>query len=405
MERRKIWEREFLTYEDKVEIAQKSDDRCCHCGKLVYTNYGATVDHFIPLYKGGTNRWINLIMLCEDCNKKKDDKIMDITYCKYLKPKYQKELNGYLDSYIKSFDYINRNYMFACDEYTIFQQYGLENRILKKNKKVQAMVRNMGQKYIFKRATWDDFSKLCEYFKKYCKKYDCFGSDDAVKVNIGFWLQFGAIYYLERNNEISLMTVFTIKHMTEMDRYNNLESVLNMYCFSYYSSETAFTLIVNAVTELTRFILNEQGLAFMPVNFTMLGEDKLFSSVAAYLTRGSMKGVGNSINGFSTVSCVVLSKDKYKETGGVSLDCITEEDTAKLAKFFSKFSPVNDDVREYFKNNSDSNWADWMLYDILSPEDIADLDILDNLTAVKEYNDKYLAAAAKWQAKQEFMKK
>jgi HNH endonuclease. len=389
MQREKLFDRDVFSYDEKAEIARKSNNRCCHCGRTVFTGYGATVDHFVPLHKGGTNRNINLIMLCEDCNKEKDDKIMDVSYCKYLKDKYKQELDGYLNSYIISFDYINRNCMFACDEYSILLLQERNYVMTRKNKKLAKKYDQLGTKYLFKKAFWSDFDKLCEYFKKYCKKYDCFGSDDAVKINISFWLQFGCIYYIERQGEIVLMNVFTIKHVTEMDRYQDFEYVLNMYCFSYYSSENAFGLVVNSVTELSRFILAEQRLGFLPVNFLMLKDDKLFSAVVAYLTKGSFK-VNEAINGFSAVPCIVLSKEKWKTSQNgkePGLESITEEDSRKLVKFFNHFSACNTSVAEYFKSNPDSMWADWMLYDIFSPEDIENLGIITEESPVWNYNN------------------
>ena len=71
LERQKIVERDDFTFDEREHIAAKSHHKCAHCGKEVYFGYGATVDHFVPLNKGGTNRDINLIMLCNDCNKEK----------------------------------------------------------------------------------------------------------------------------------------------------------------------------------------------------------------------------------------------------------------------------------------------------------------------------------------------
>jgi 5-methylcytosine-specific restriction endonuclease McrA len=42
---------------------------CAHCG----TGSNLTIDHIIPLSKGGDNQVHNLQMLCEPCNTKKAD--------------------------------------------------------------------------------------------------------------------------------------------------------------------------------------------------------------------------------------------------------------------------------------------------------------------------------------------
>jgi hypothetical protein len=391
MKRERIQDRDYFSYEEKCEISNKSHDRCCHCGKLAYWNYGATVDHFIPLHKGGTNRKINLIMLCEDCNKEKDDKIMDIAYCRYLDDKYKEELAGYLNSYIISFDYINRNNMFACDEYSILMlddTYYQARMKHKKNKKLENL--RLGMKYLIKKATWSDFSRLCEYFKKYCVRYDCFASDEAVEINISFWLQFGAVYYFERNGEISVMTVFTIKHMPKMSSYKNLDYVLNMYIFSYYASNNALSLVTNMVTELPNFILKEQNLDFIPLNVLLLDVDKLYPSLRAYVGNATS---GNAVNGFKEIGCVVFSKNLN--------NCeVTEPALKKVAKFFDKFSMVRNEVISYFKSSPDIYWADWMLYDIFSPQDIADMNILQKGSKVEEFNNHCLNVIANWEIRE-----
>jgi 5-methylcytosine-specific restriction endonuclease McrA len=51
------------------------DPHCKYCGKEL-TLEEATVDHIIPLSKGGTNRWHNKVLACSPCNAKKGDKIL-----------------------------------------------------------------------------------------------------------------------------------------------------------------------------------------------------------------------------------------------------------------------------------------------------------------------------------------
>ncbi len=88
-DRCKVNEREQFSYEYKQKILAKSDDRCCHCGRKAYIGYGATVDHYVPISKGGINDDCNLVMLCETCNKEKDDLIIDPdNYLVYLKEPY-----------------------------------------------------------------------------------------------------------------------------------------------------------------------------------------------------------------------------------------------------------------------------------------------------------------------------
>lgn len=45
-------------------------DKCFKCGSL----FPLTIDHHLPRSKGGTNKLKNLVLLCEGCNHKKNDK-------------------------------------------------------------------------------------------------------------------------------------------------------------------------------------------------------------------------------------------------------------------------------------------------------------------------------------------
>lgn len=47
--------------------------RCAVCGK----RYGLTVDHILPVSRGGRTTINNLQLLCRKCNEAKDDQIMD----------------------------------------------------------------------------------------------------------------------------------------------------------------------------------------------------------------------------------------------------------------------------------------------------------------------------------------
>lgn len=43
-----------------------SEYRCAHCGMVTYRR---TIDHYIPVGKGGGNDWRNLMPLCYSCNQ------------------------------------------------------------------------------------------------------------------------------------------------------------------------------------------------------------------------------------------------------------------------------------------------------------------------------------------------
>lgn len=84
--------------EMRKEVYRKSEGKCLLCGKFVdYDDF--TVDHIVPLAKGGTNDVSNLQCACKRCNSIKQDILPDelndvlvelITY--NLKKKYNKKM-------------------------------------------------------------------------------------------------------------------------------------------------------------------------------------------------------------------------------------------------------------------------------------------------------------------------
>lgn len=366
MERKCYYERENeFTYDERKAISEKSDYKCCHCGKEVYIGYGATIDHFIPLYRGGSNRNINLIMLCKDCNKEKDDKIVNLTYIPYLKDKYKNEISGYLESYIKSFDYISRQRIFACDEYRVNLVSNICTNMVRKGKKPYKM---LGTKYNIKAATYNDLNKLFDYFEKYAKKYNKYDSRKTIEANIIFWMKFGSIYYLEKNGEIALMIVFTIKHLMKNECNYEITHTLKMYVFSYYSNENAFSLVNNTIEAFSEYIMLEQNLEFLPLMVVMLENDKLLHRVSHYITGHSPKE--NTIPWLKSIPLMIFSKDESKTKDG--------ELEEKTNSFFKKFNCIDQKVYLYYKKMTDKNLIDWMMYDIFSPLDIKEQNIFSN---------------------------
>lgn len=62
-----------FTYEEWEALCAKYDYCCLSCGKQA----PLTVDHIIPLSKGGSNDISNIQPLCKPCNSKKGTKIID----------------------------------------------------------------------------------------------------------------------------------------------------------------------------------------------------------------------------------------------------------------------------------------------------------------------------------------
>lgn len=67
-------ERKLFTYEERTKILKRSYKICCRCGRPLTTK-NMTVEHVVPLSRGGTNQIENLVALCPQCNKDKGSMI------------------------------------------------------------------------------------------------------------------------------------------------------------------------------------------------------------------------------------------------------------------------------------------------------------------------------------------
>lgn len=78
--RKKVVERVWFSRDVKEDILRKSDGVCAHCGCQVVVGDNFTVEHVVPISKGGTNDLVNIVALCHTCNVTKGDGICYILY-------------------------------------------------------------------------------------------------------------------------------------------------------------------------------------------------------------------------------------------------------------------------------------------------------------------------------------
>ena len=340
MKREKIMERDIFTYEEKQRISQKSDEKCCHCGRKVYFDgYGATIDHYIPLYKGGTNRDINLVMLCEECNKKKDTKIIPPRdYLCHLKEEYLHQLEGYFDSYIKSFEYLSRRRILSCDEYLI--------QIIPYIKGARPETNYPTKKYLLKRMCEKDIEKVSNFYKEYLIRNNFFDGDDAVSKNIEFWNKFGCIMYLENSDGIKNMYALTIRELSPYSRYKSIPKILQMTTFSKYRNMATAALTDAIRGEIAHILANEQGLDNVLTVCSIPKKDPLSYKVITFM--GKYHSV-EDIPGF-------LSSYTIHNYG-------KEKNIEKTKEFFDIFDEVEKDAIAWLSENEQVSWMMNLLKD------------------------------------------
>ena len=342
LERQKLDERLQFTFDEKEAIAEKSDHLCCHCGKKVFFGTGkASIEHFIPLSKGGLNRDLNLVLLCHDCNAAKGNLILNPDdYLIYLKDDYREKLHGYFESYIQSFEYVSRGNLLSCDQYKIYIEPTPARNRYKRNfsgKKVNNYV-------ILKRATVDDIPKIIDYFERYCKKYNCYRDHELCDLNIRFWYQFGCIYYVEGVDGIKLLATITVADTDGEFVGGSIDHTLSMSLFAYYDTQQALTIINGVLFKIPQLLIKEQGLKQIPFKINVVASDP-----SAVMVLASYGGIDHNDGDVMVHRFMVMHGEDRENLPKIDEDSV-------LTEFFNKFANVKEDVERWIDADEDLAW-------------------------------------------------
>lgn len=340
----KYYDREWFTSEEKEKICEKSECKCAHCGKFIYPHFGATIDHFIPLSIGGSNQMLNLIALCEDCNSDKDNDLYPMSYFPYLKPKYKKEIQQYVDSFILACDTSQRNHLLAYREY--LDSCKVANPKVKKH--------YLTVDFKLKRATWKEFNKIYEYFIRYLKKHDLLDDEQVANINLLFWMQFGSVYYIERGNEISCLLPITVKHIKDGDEFVNIPQI---YVFSNYTTNLSVGMVHRAIGLIGESLIKENNLKFLVMKVVLDNSDKMVS----YLTyMFEQEASENYIDEFVEFLLFVGERN--------------DDNIKATYTFFNKFPNITKQLEAFYKKYGEMEIS-WMIDGILSEEDVKNTEL------------------------------
>lgn len=120
MPRIKTTERVRFDPQVRSDVYHRCACRCAHCGAHLSYSSDFTIEHVIPIAKGGTNDEANLIALCETCNKAKgDDIIRPVDYYKHLPKDRLEQVQALFDEYIHAVDFLDKDNLFLLDRFDL----------------------------------------------------------------------------------------------------------------------------------------------------------------------------------------------------------------------------------------------------------------------------------------------
>lgn len=213
--------RRRFSEKERARVLQKTACKCGRCGKKLDL-HEATIDHIVPMNKGGLNDEYNLIGLCEDCNETKNNFLYNIKdYYKYILPEY-------IDSYYEyhafvTYD-IRRHNLFNYDthKYVIYsdkQKTLLSSMVKRRAKKSQIakMASRMGISVYLAKAYPGDAKEIMELIT-HCINNEAMIVQNSIYKNdymIKNEIEDGEVYVLRSNVEKKICGVFLFKRIND----------------------------------------------------------------------------------------------------------------------------------------------------------------------------------------------
>jgi hypothetical protein len=111
--------RELIDFKTKFSVYLACGQRCVHCGRRMAVD-DLTVEHVIPLNKGGKNEVRNYAVLCKPCNQAKSDYVIaPVDYYQYAPEEKKKELQTLFGEYLDTVDWLSHDNLFMTDSFDV----------------------------------------------------------------------------------------------------------------------------------------------------------------------------------------------------------------------------------------------------------------------------------------------
>lgn len=185
--RKKVVERVWFSKDVKEDILRKSDGVCAHCGCPVAIGDNFTVEHVVPISKGGTNDLVNIVALCQTCNTTKGDCVWHpYEYLTYLHDENKKELGEYIDKYFHDKRWFTRNNFCQVDfkKIEVNIPFAGKQKTLRRGDQTLLARRCMTVNYKLQKALYYDLQDIYDMQIAYMKRNKLKVDKAAIKETI-----------------------------------------------------------------------------------------------------------------------------------------------------------------------------------------------------------------------------
>lgn len=241
MQKKRVREdiRYIFTPDEKAEMLKKSNGRCARCGKsLEVGKKDLTVEHIIPLSKGGKNEHNNLVCLCKACNKEKADKVVQASWYKYIEDEEEVEkIRRLLFRYIKSYCHLSDTNLLPVDECEMKMLFNAKTGDVFYDE--SGRVLPVTKTVVWKKANFkDDYNKI---LKAYVRVYNKLGLDISnLHREVAFFLRNCCTYYIEdKHGEVKVIVPVSLRRTgladaVKKELYGSTKAHKKLICVAFY---------------------------------------------------------------------------------------------------------------------------------------------------------------------------